>query len=67
MMRVLLVLLALTAACVRVQPHARETLARRSMNPQPDPSEKKLDEHVEEYREGAIGGSGAGGGGCGCN
>jgi hypothetical protein len=60
-------LLTLAAGCVRVQPHQRETLARRSMNPQPAPGEQKLDDHVEEYREGSIGGSGAGGGGCGCN
>jgi hypothetical protein len=61
------VILGLGAGCVRVQPHQRETLARRSMNPQPEPSEQKLDDHVEESREGSIGGTGAGGGGCGCN
>jgi len=62
-----LVCLALATSCVRVQPHERETLARRSMDPQPAASEQKLDGHVEEYREGSIGGTGAGGGGCGCN
>jgi hypothetical protein len=67
-MRCLLaVVVALAASCVRVQPHERETLARRSMNPRPAPAEQKLDDHVEEYREGSIGGSSAGGGGCGCN
>jgi len=60
--------LAITlAGCVRVKPHQREVLARRSMQLQPDPGERKLDGHVEEYREGSIGGAGAGGGGCGCN
>jgi len=34
---------------------------------QDDASERKLDGHVEEYREGSIGGDGVGGGGCGCN
>ena len=59
--------LVLTGACVRVQPHAREHLARRAMDPAGDEQEKKLDAHVEDYREGSIGGTGAGGGGCGCN
>jgi hypothetical protein len=67
MTRLFALVLVLVTGCVRVQPHERETLARRSMNPAADPSEKKIDEHVEEYREGSIGGSGAGGGGCGCN
>jgi hypothetical protein len=53
--------------CLRVKPHQREDLARRSMDPAGDPAERKLDGHVEEYREGSIGGGGAGGGGCGCN
>ena len=56
-----------STACVRVKPHERQDLARRSMDPAGDPVERKLDGHVEEYREGSIGGAGAGGGGCGCN
>lgn len=64
---VLLLGLLLCAACVRVRPHERATHARRSMQAAGDPAEKKLDGHVEEYREGSIGGAGAGGGGCGCN
>ncbi len=63
----LLLLTATSAACVRVRPHERQDLARRAMDPAGDPSERKLDGHVEEYREGSIGGSGTGGGGCGCN
>jgi len=62
-----LVALAMTAGCARVKPHQRQDLARRSMDPAGDASERKLDGHVEEYREGSIGGTGAGGGGCGCN
>jgi hypothetical protein len=62
-----LLALALAGGCVRVHPHQRETLARRSMATDADPAESKVDEHVEEYREGSIGGGSAGGGGCGCN
>ena len=61
------IVLLLASGCVRVRPHERETHARRSMQADGDASEKKLDGHVEEYREGSIGGAGAGGGGCGCN
>jgi hypothetical protein len=68
MRTIVVLLLAISAAsCVRVRPHEREALARRAMNPAGDPAEQKLDGHVEEYREGSIGGAGAGGGGCGCN
>ena len=63
----LVVLLALAPACGRVRPHERQDLARRSMDPSADAAERKLDGHLEEYREGSIGGAGAGGGGCGCN
>jgi hypothetical protein len=54
-------------ACVRVKPYEREIHARRSMQPSADPAEEKLDTHVQEYREGSVGGAGVGGGGCGCN
>ena len=60
-------LVLLLAGCVRVHPWQRERLADRAMRPDPDPSEAKLDDHVHEYREGSIGGTGVGGGGCGCN
>lgn len=56
----------LGASCARVKPYQRETHAQRAMQ-DPDPVEQKLDDHVNEYREGAIGGTGVGGGGCGCN
>ena len=53
--------------CVRVAAHQREYLAKPTMNPEAAPLEQKLDTHVEEYREGSMGGTGVGGGGCGCN
>ena len=62
-----LMMVVLAGGCARVKPWQRETLARRSMNPDADRAEKKLDSHVEEYREGSVGGTGVGGGGCGCN
>ncbi len=54
------------ASCVRVKPYQRATHASQAMQDQ-SAEEAKLDNHVHEYREGAIGGSGVGGGGCGCN
>ena len=32
-----------------------------------NPQQKKADQHVLVYREGAMGGDGTAGGGCGCN
>ncbi len=55
-----------TTSCARVKPYQRETHAKRSMQDR-GRVDKKLENHVHEYREGAIGGSGVGGGGCGCN
>jgi hypothetical protein len=65
MMRWLVVLLV--AGCVRVRAHEREYLAKPAMDPERAPLERKLDTHVQEYREGSMGGAGVGGGGCGCN
>ncbi len=61
-------ILALVAlgGCVRVKPYQRETHSKPAMQ-DPDAVDTKLDEHVHEYREGSVGGSGVGGGGCGCN
>ena len=53
--------------CARVKPYQREVHARRSMRADGQRVERKLDSHVQEYREGSIGGAGVGGGGCGCN
>ncbi len=71
-MRIVLIILALlvplAAGCVRVKPYQRDIHSRRSMTVADDDKvERKLDGHVEEYREGSIGGAGVGGGGCGCN
>ena len=62
-----LVLVAGAAGCVRVHAHQREFLAKPTMNPEAAPLEQKLDTHVQEYREGSMGGAGVSGGGCGCN
>lgn len=57
----------LLVGCVRVKAYQREYLAKPTMNPEAAPLEQKLDTHVQEYREGSMGGAGVGGGGCGCN
>jgi hypothetical protein len=62
-----LILFVALAGCVRVHAHQRELLAKPAMNPEAAPLEQKLDTHVQEYREGSMGGTGVGGGGCGCN
>lgn len=54
------------SSCARVKPYQRETHAKQTMQDR-DSAEEKLESHVNEYREGAVGGSGVGGGGCGCN
>jgi hypothetical protein len=64
-MRLLLCLLLV--GCVRVRASQREYLTHPAMNPEGDPAEQQLDTHVQEYREGSMGGAGVGGGGCGCN
>ena len=67
MTRCLALAAVLVAGCIRVQAHQRGYLAQPTMNPQAAPLEQKLDTHVQEYREGSMGGNGVGGGGCGCN
>jgi hypothetical protein len=57
----------LLVGCVRVKAYQREYLAKPTMNPEAAPLEQKMDTHVQEYREGSMGGTGVGGGGCGCN
>jgi len=63
----LVVAAAALAGCVRVQPHAREDLARRSMTEDRGAGERRFDQHKTGSREGADGGTGEPGGGCGCN
>jgi len=57
------------AGCGRyaVRPDEKEYLSDRIMQPDYDPIETALDQHVLTNREGSAGGSGAAGGGCGCN
>jgi hypothetical protein len=55
------------AGCVRVLPHERENLARRSMVGDRDAGERRFQQHQTGSREGADGGTGEPGGGCGCN
>lgn len=55
------------AACVRVQPYERGTLARKDMELAGDEDLRAGEEHAVAYREGSTGGAAASGGGCGCN
>lgn len=50
-----------------VKPHQRGYLADRLMKLDADGLQKRADQHVLNYREGAMGGDGTAGGGCGCN
>jgi LPS sulfotransferase NodH len=50
-----------------VKPHQRAYLADRIMRLDANAQQKKADQHVMVYREGAVGGDGTAGGGCGCN
>jgi hypothetical protein len=50
-----------------VKPHQRAYLADRIMRLDANAQQKKADQHVLVYREGAMGGDGTAGGGCGCN
>ncbi len=58
--------LAAVGGCARVQPWQRELHARREMR-HSDPTERRLDGHVADFREGSVGGTGVGTAGCGCN
>ncbi len=62
---VMTVVLATLGGCARVQPWQRELHARREMR-HSDPTERRLDGHVADYREGSVGGT-VGTAGCGCN
>lgn len=63
----LVVLLLVSSACARVQPHQRGRLAGSDMQMELDPELCAGRMHAVEYREGSAGGLGGGGGGCGCN
>ena len=53
--------------CGTVEPWERGKLAQYSMEPDRDPLDTAMAEHVFYTREAGHGGSGVGGGGCGCN
>lgn len=63
----LTLLCAFFAACARVAPYERETLARRDMELGKHADLRAGEEHAVAYREGSSGGGEAKGGGCGCN
>ena len=63
---VLGIAMLLATGCVRVKAYQRGVHAKPAMQDQ-QPVDAKIDQHVEEYREGSVGGAGSGGGGCGCN
>ncbi len=69
MRKVLLIAVAavLLAGCGSVHAYDRGRMAKPKMQLDLAPDERRLEEHVYEYREGSAGGYGAGGGGCGCN
>ncbi len=56
-----------TARLVRVQPWERAALADYTMQPERDPLQAAMSEHIYFSREAASGGRGVGGSGCGCN
>jgi len=62
-----LVLLNLSAGCVRVHAHERGTLARPDMELGAVPELSSGEDHARAYREGATGGGTGKAGGCGCN
>jgi hypothetical protein len=70
--RSLLLVVILASGCAGsrswlVKPHQRAYLADRIMRLDANPQQKKADQHVMVFREGAMGGNGTAGGGCGCN
>jgi hypothetical protein len=58
---------ALFACAGDVKPWERGTLAKREMAISPNPSLRKLRDHVFVSKEAAQGGSGGSAAGCGCN
>jgi hypothetical protein len=60
-----LVVLALSAACTHVAPHERGRLAHPTMSPSDGRSLAR--EHVHAVQEGASGGEIGASSGCGCN
>jgi len=63
----MVVVFATTTGCTAVPAWDRARLAQPCMLPEPRPMSAGFAEHVYDYREGSVGGSGIVGGGCGCN
>jgi hypothetical protein len=49
------------------QPWEKGLLSKESMTMGGDVQEQRFDQHIQNSKEAASGGSGVGGGGCGCN
>jgi hypothetical protein len=66
---ILLLAVALLAGCAQMgaRPWQHEVLSRPDMNPDREPLQAALDDHIYFSKEAASGGRGFGGGGCGCN
>lgn len=60
-------LFAMLPGCATVKPWQREALADAIMQPDRNPMQSALIDHVYFSREAASGGRTVGGGGCGCN
>ena len=59
--------LMLLSGCATVKPWQREALADSIMQPDRNPMQSALLDHVYFSREASSGGRSVGGGGCGCN
>ena len=57
----------ISSACVTVKPYQRELLSKPCMAQDELPLLGRQAAHMQEFREGSIGGTGVGVGGCGCN
>src|SRR5258708_6366379 len=62
-----LLVIFLLGGCATVKPWQREALADAIMQPDRNPMQSALLDHVYFSREAASGGRSVGGGGCGCN
>jgi hypothetical protein len=63
----LFLLLCALSGCARVQPWERDMLADPRMQPDANPVQAGIDDHIYFSKEASSGGRGFGGGGCGCN
>ena len=63
----LFLLLCVLSGCARVQPWERDMLADPRMQPDANPVQAGIDDHIYFSKEASSGGRGFGGGGCGCN